>query len=177
VPERSRVEAYANAMLEVARVEGHLAEVEDELFRFARTFEANDELRMALSDPALPVERRLAVIEDLLGAKALRSSVALASFVVAAGRAGELPEIVDRFVELAASERKRAIAEVRSAIPLSSEQIEQLRVAINRATDKEVEVKVVVDPSVLGGIVATVGDIVIDGSVRHRLEQLKEQIS
>jgi len=176
VPERSRIEAYANAMLEVARVEGHLADVEDELFRFARTFEANDELRLALTDAALPVERRIAVVNELLGAKALRTSVALAVFVVAAGRAGELPEIVDLFVELAASERKRAVAEVRSAIPLTPEQIDQLREAINRATDKEVEVKVIVDPTVLGGIVATVGDIVIDGSVRHRLEQLKEQI-
>ena len=56
------------------------------------------------------------------------------------------------------------------------EQIDRLREALNRATDKDVEVKVIVDPSVLGGIVATIGDIVIDGSVRHRLEQLKEQI-
>lgn len=172
----SRVEAYANALLEVARVEGHLAEVEDELFRFARTLEGSDELRMALTDPALPAERRVAVVEDLLGAKALQASVALVSFVVSAGRAAELPAIVDRFVELAAAERKRAIAEVRSAIPLSDEQVERLRVALNQATGKEVEVKVVIDPSVLGGLVSTVGDIVIDGSIRHRLEQMKGQI-
>ena len=174
--EATRIEAYAQAMLEVARVEGHLADVEDELFRFARTFEGNDDLRMALTDPALPVERRMAVVEELLGAKALRTSVALVTLVVAAGRAGELPEIVDLFVEIAAAERKRAVAEVRSAIPLSDDQVERLRVALNQATDKDVEVKVVVDPNVLGGIVATIGDIVIDGSVRHRLEQLKEQL-
>jgi F-type H+-transporting ATPase subunit delta len=176
VAEATRIEAYAQAMLEVARVEGHLADVEDELFRFARTFEGNDDLRMALTDAALPVERRMAVIEELLGAKALRTSVALVTLVVAAGRAGELPEIVDLFVEIAAAERKRAVAEVRSAIPLSDDQVERLRVALNQATDKDVEVKVVVDPDVLGGIVATIGDIVIDGSVRHRLEQLKEQL-
>ena len=171
-----RVEAYANALLEVARVEGHLAEVEDELFRFARTFEGSDDLRMALSDPALPAVHRVAVVNDLLGAKALRTSVALATFVVAAGRAAELPEIVDRFVELAAAERRRAVAEVRSAVPLTSEQIDRLRTALNQATGKDVEIKVVVDASVLGGLVARVGDVVIDGSVRHRLEQLKEQI-
>jgi F-type H+-transporting ATPase subunit delta len=163
-------------LLEVARAEGHLADVEDELFRFARTFDASDDLRMALGDPLLPVERRIAVVEDILGQKALRTSVALASFIVGAGRAGELPEIVDRFVELSAAERRRAVAEVRSAIPLTAEQIERLRVALNQATDKDVEVKVVIDESVLGGIVATVGDIVIDGSIRHRLEQLKSQI-
>jgi F-type H+-transporting ATPase subunit delta len=65
---------------------------------------------------------------------------------------------------------------VRSAIELTPEQAERLREALNRATGKDVEVKVVVDPSVLGGVVARVGDLVIDGSVRHRLEQLREQI-
>jgi F-type H+-transporting ATPase subunit delta len=171
-----RVEAYAHALLEVSRAEGHLAEIEDELFRFARTFEGSDELRAALTDPALPSERRVALVEDLLGGKALRTSSALASFIVAAGRAGELPAIIDRFVELAAAEQRRAVAEVRTAIELTPEQTERLREALNRATGKDVEVKVVVDPSVLGGIVARVGDLVIDGSVRHRLEQLREQI-
>ena len=174
--ESSRIEAYARALLEVARAEGNLAEVEDELFRFARTFDGSDDLRMALSNPSLPAERRVAVVEDLLGAKALQTSVALMEFVVSAGRAGELPAIVDRFVELAASERRQAVAEVRSAVALTDDQIERLRVALGRATDKDVDVKVVIDPTVLGGVVARVGDVVIDGSVRHRLEQLKEQI-
>jgi F-type H+-transporting ATPase subunit delta len=172
----SRVEAYAHALLEVARAEGWLADVEDELFRFARTFEGSDELRMALTDPVLPVTRKVAVVEDLLGGKALRTSLALALFIVAAGRAGDLPEIVDRFVELSSAERRRAVAEVRSAVPLTPEQTERLREALGHATGKDVEVKVVIDPSVLGGIVATVGDIVIDGSVRHRLEQMKGQL-
>ena len=172
----SKVEAYANALLEVARSEGRLADVEDELFRFARTFEGSDELRMALTDPLLPVARRVAVVEDLLGGKALRTSVASVLFIVAAGRAGELPEIVDRFVQLASAERQRAVAEVRSAVPLTAEQIERMRQALGHATGKDVEVKVIIDPSVLGGIVATVGDIVIDGSVRHRLEQMRSQL-
>jgi F-type H+-transporting ATPase subunit delta len=176
VPSTPRVEAYATALLEVSRAEGHLADIQDELFRFARTFEGSDELRAALTDPALPRERRIAVVEDLLGGKALQTSAALATFIVAAGRAGELPAIVDRFVELAAAEQRRAVAEVRSAIALTPEQTDRLREALNRATGKDVEVKVVVDPSVLGGIVARVGDLVIDGSVRHRLEQLREQI-
>jgi F-type H+-transporting ATPase subunit delta len=176
VPSTPRVEAYANALLEVSRAEEHLAEIEDELFRFARTFEGSDELRAALSDPALPAQRRVALVEDLLGGKALQTSSALASFIVAAGRAGELPAIIDRFVELAAAEQRRAVAEVRSAIELTPEQTNRLRDALNRATGKDVEVKVVVDPSILGGIVARVGDLVIDGSVRHRLEQLREQI-
>ena len=95
--------------------------------------------------------------------------------MVAAGQVGDLPAIVDRFVELAAAERKREVAEVRSAIPLDDDADRSASpTALGRATGKDVEVKVIVDPSVLGGIVARIGDTVIDGTVRHRLEQMKE---
>jgi F-type H+-transporting ATPase subunit delta len=172
----ARVEAYAQAVLEVARVSGQLTGVEDDLFRFARTFEGSDELRMALADPQLPVERRIAVIEQLIGGKALQTSTALLSMIVAAGQATDLPAIVERFVELAASERDHEVAEVRSAIPLADAQIARLAEALGRATGKIVEVKVIVDPSVLGGLVARVGDTVIDGTVRHRIDEMKEQL-
>ena len=59
---------------------------------------------------------------------------------------------------------------------LNAQQLTRITDAIQKATGKQVEVKVVVDPTVLGGLVATVGDIVIDGSVRTRLEQLKNVI-
>ena len=170
-----KTDAYAQAMLEVARAEGHLAGVEDDLFRFARTFEASDDLRMALTDPHLPLERRVAVIDDLMGGKALATSTALMSMIVGAGQASDLPAIVEKFLELAASEREHEVAEVRSAIPLDDAQQQRLAAALGQATGKNVEVKVVIDPSVLGGIVARVGDTVIDGSVRHKLDLLREQ--
>lgn len=173
--ERSKTEAYANALLEVARGEGRLADIEDDLFRLARTFEGSDDLRLALTDLHLPVDRRIAVIEELM-AHALPTSTALASMLVAAGRAADLPAIVDRFVELAVSERKREVAEVRTALPLDDRQIERLAKALSHATGKNVEVKVIVDPSVLGGVVARVADVVIDGSVRHRLDEMKGQL-
>jgi F-type H+-transporting ATPase subunit delta len=65
------------------------------------------------------------------------------------------------------------VAEVRSAIDLSEDQRRRLADALGAATGKQVEVRVIVDPSVIGGIVAQVGDTVIDGSVRSRLDQLK----
>ena len=171
-----RTEAYARALLEVARAEGMLGEVEDDLFRFARVFEGTDDLRTALTDPSLPADRRMAVVEELMGGKALNVSAALASFVVGIGRASELPAIVDRFVELAAAEREHAVAEVRSAVALDESQQQRLAAALSQATGKRVEVKVIIDEKVLGGIVARVGDTVIDGTIRHRLEQLKETI-
>lgn len=171
-----RTDAYADACLAVARAEGQLGAIEDDLFRFTRTFEGNDSLRMALTDPVMPAARRISVVEELMGGKALPASTALISAIVGAGRASELPEIVNTFLEKAASERDHEVAEVRSAIPLDESQQQRLAAALSQATRKQVEVKVVVDASVLGGLVARIGDTVIDGSVRHRLEQLKGTI-
>jgi F-type H+-transporting ATPase subunit delta len=95
-PESPRTEAYANALLTIARAEGHLAAVEDDLFRFARTFETSDELRKALTDRQLPVARRIAVVEELMGGKALDASVALVSMLVGTGRAADLPPMRSR---------------------------------------------------------------------------------
>lgn len=171
-----RIDAYAHAMLSVARVEQRLTDVEDEVYRFARTVEGSDALRMALTDPALPLTNKLAVIEDLLGGRALQTSVALVTMVVASGRAADLAAITERFVELAAAEREEAVAEVRTAIPLDDDQRARLTAALSARTGKRVQVKVVVDESVLGGISARIGDTVIDGTIRHRLDQLKELI-
>lgn len=172
----SRTDGYADAALAVARAEGQLEAIEDDLFRFARTIEGSDSLRMALTDPSLPASRRIAVVEELMGGKALPASTALISAIVGAGRASEISEIVDRFLEKAAAERQHEVAEVRSAIPLDDAQRQRLAEALSAATRKQVEVKVIVDSTVLGGLVARIGDTVIDGSIRHRLEQLKGTI-
>jgi F-type H+-transporting ATPase subunit delta len=170
-----RTDAYAAALLEIAKAEGSLATVEDELFRVARTIEGNEDLRSVLTDQAVPVDRRQGIVEDLLSGRASPITTALVSFVVGAGRGRDLPAIIDKLVEDAADERKQAVAEVHSVIPLSDDQRTRLGDALSRATGKQVSVKVVIDPSILGGIVARIGDTVIDGSVRHRLDELKEK--
>ena len=168
-----RTNAYADALLTVARAEGRLDEGEDELFRFARSLEASDSLRTTLTDDQIPPAKRQAVLEDLLGGKASPTTVQLLSFVVGSGRAGELPSIISTLVDRAAGLKSRALAEVRTAVPLTDDQKDRLTAALANATGKQVELKVVVDPDVMGGIVAQVGDTVIDGSVRSRLDQIK----
>jgi F-type H+-transporting ATPase subunit delta len=174
--DRDRVQAYAEGLLAVARSEGSLAEVSDELFRFARAYESSEELRTALTDPHIPASRRQQIIEDLLGGRAQPITVGLISMVVGVGRARDLPAIVDAVVARAAAEEEKAVAEVRTVVELSDDQRRRLAEAIKKATGKSVEVKTIIDPSILGGVVTTVGDTVIDGSVRTRLEQLKQTI-
>lgn len=168
-----RIDGYADALLSVAKAEGNLDEVEDELFRFGQNLAGSEQLRNALTDEMVPVERRQAIVEELLGGKASSVTGQLVGFVVGAGRGKDLPAIITRLVERAASEKDRTVAEVRSAVPLTDDQKNRLEAALANATGKQVVVKVIVDPSVLGGLVATVGDQVIDGTVRTRLDQLK----
>jgi F-type H+-transporting ATPase subunit delta len=171
-----RIEAWAQALLEIAQSEGNLHEVEDELFRFARIVEGNDDLRTALANPGQPADRRAAIVDELLENRSLQTTRAIAAFIVGAGRGHDLPSIVARFVELAAQSRQHEVAEVRSAVVLDDTQVQRLAEALSRATKKNIEVRVVVDPTLMGGIVATIGDTVIDGTVRHRLDQLKETL-
>ena len=174
--DNSRIDAYASALFEIAKAEGNLDEVEDELFRFARDLESSDQLRGALTDDLIPVEKRQAIVEDLLGGKATSTTTQLVSMVVGAGRGRDLPAIIDKLVQRASNAKSLEVAEVRSAIPLTEDQRTRLAAALANATGKQVNLKVVVDPSVLGGIVATVGDTVIDGTVRTTVDQLKARL-
>ena len=167
---------YARALFQVAQAEGALEQVEDELFRFARILDNESRLREALTDPGLPADHRSTMVQELLGQKASPHTANIIAFVVQQGRARELTKIIDSLVELAAEERRKAVAEVRSAIPLDAAQRDQLKDAIAKATGKQVEVKVLVDPSVIGGLLVRVGDQVFDGTVRRRLQLAREHI-
>jgi F-type H+-transporting ATPase subunit delta len=171
------IQSYAGAFHAVAAAEGNLAAVEEELFRFGQALEANDSLRSSLGDASVPAARRQQIVEDLLAGKALPTTTGLVSMVVAAGRGSDLPAIVHALIERSAATRNKAVAEVRSAVALTADQITRLGAAITAATGKDVEIKVVIDPSVLGGLVTQIGDTVIDGSVRHRLNQVREAIA
>lgn len=169
-----RIALYADAFLDVLAAEGNVNEVQDELFRFARVVEGNDDLRQALGDPHLPVEKRQQIVEDLLGGKASPTTVALVSLVVGTGRIRELSDIVDRLLARTAASGNKSVAEVRSAVELTDDQKKRLAESIKEATGRDVDIVVIVDPNVLGGIVTQIGDTVIDGSVRSRLSKLRE---
>jgi F-type H+-transporting ATPase subunit delta len=172
----ARIDGYARALFEVARAEGTLDEVEDELFRFARSYESSDSLRAALTDEHIPAEKRQAIVEDLLGGKTTTTTIQLVSMVVGSGRSRDIPAIVDSLVARASSAKQLDVAEVRTAVALTDDQQARLKAALENATGKSINLKTVVDPSVVGGVVATIGDTVIDDTVRTRIEQLKSRL-
>ena len=172
-----RTTAYAEALFAVASAEGPALVIEDELFKVAQAIKSNDELRDRLGDPHLPVATRQQIVVDLLEGKAQPTTVNLVAMVVGNGRVRELPAIVDALIaRTAAAANKERVAEVRSAITLTEDQKTRLAAALASATGKQVDVKVIVDPSLKGGLVAQVGDTVFDGSIKRRLDQLKNAL-
>jgi F-type H+-transporting ATPase subunit delta len=173
---QDRITGYANGIFELAKAEEELERVENELFTIAQALDDSPELRSTLTDPQLPMEKKQALIDDLIGGRASSLSVDLVQLIVSQGRSSELSDIARALVKAAAASRDKAVAEVRSAVPLNEETIERLAAALGRATGKSVEVKVVVDESVIGGIVARVGDTVIDGSLARRVDSLRQAV-
>ena len=170
------VRGYAQALFAVAEAEGALDTVETDLYAFAGALERSTDLLQALTDDALPAENKWAVVRDLLGERAHPVTVSLVEFVVGAGRAKELGAIVHQMATMAAERRRRVLAEVRTAVPLTQERRAKIAAALSAATGLEVEVKEIVDPSVIGGVVAHVGDEVFDGSLASRLVEAKQQL-
>jgi len=176
VAEDRLIEGYAEALFAVADAEGVVPKVEEELYGFARALESNTKLREALTDAALPPENKKALIRDLLSERANPVTVNVLGFVVDAGRARELPHIIDTLAQLSAAGRQQRLAEVRTAVPLTDEQRARLIAALEQAMGGPVDVHVVVDPSVVGGLVARVGDEVLDGSIRSRLDEARQRL-
>jgi F-type H+-transporting ATPase subunit delta len=171
-----RISGYATAILDLAEAEGELSRVETEFLALGQAFEKSAELRSTLTDPQLPLEKKSAIIDDLIGARASSLTIGLVQFIVGQGRSSDIPQIARTFIEKAVESRSMALAEVRSAVPLDDSTIERLAAALGKATGRKVEVKVVVDESVIGGIVARVGDVVIDGTVANAITELRQAV-
>jgi F-type H+-transporting ATPase subunit delta len=171
-----RVDGYATAILETVDGERALSNIEDELFRFSRVVSGSDELRGALSNRDYPAPARRGLVRDLLQGKASSESVSLATYLTKVGRPRDYEDLLGGVIDRVASECNRRLADVRSALPLDEEQERNLAWALSRMLGRDVEIRVTVDPSVVAGFVATVGDTVVDGSARHQLELLKERL-
>ncbi len=174
---RELIATYANALLAIADAEGVLERVEDELFRIARMVEGDADLREQLTNPAVSAPQKLAIVDDLLRGRSHPQTVAATIYVVQAGHARQLTDIANAFARAAAESRSRALAEIRTAVDLNERQRQDLARALSQATGRDIELKVIVDPDVVGGIVAKVGDTVIDGSVSRRLADLRARLT
>jgi F-type H+-transporting ATPase subunit delta len=171
-----RTDGYARAILELAAAEGELSRVESELRSIAAAIESSSELRSALTDPAVPSARRQSVIDDLVDGRVSQVTSNLVALISSQNRIGELGEITRKVSERMAASAGARLAEIRSAVPLDEATVQRLAAGLSKHAGGPVEVRTIVDPDIMGGIVARIGDTVIDGSVRSRLQSLRQTL-
>jgi F-type H+-transporting ATPase subunit delta len=156
----------------VADRNGELDDTEDQLFRFARLVESNAELRNLLGDRAIELSKRQELVEGLLSGRATDATIVLAKRAVAA-RERTFGHTIEGYVTLAAAQKNRALATVRVAKPLSSDQRDRLRAALSKQIGRDVAIQEVIDPDVLGGVRVEIGDEVFEGTVSDRMESAR----
>ena len=172
---RNYASGYAAAVFEDMAEVAEIEEVEDELFRFARIVEQVPALRSALADPTSPVAARRSLLDGLLAGKVRPATLDLVA-VLLAGHTRDLVTSLEWLVELAAQARGWRVARVRAARAVPDEEQRALAQALERITAQPVELQITEDPSLLGGAVVAVGDLLVDASAEHRLVQLEEHL-
>lgn len=157
---------------------GHrLDALEDELFRFGRVVAGTPDLRRALNDRQAPVEHKRELVERLLQGRTTPETVRLVEHAVTAPRGRRFDRVLEGYQATIARRREQLTATVFAARPLESTQRERLARSLERIYDRTIQVNVVVEPDVLGGLRIHVGDEVVDGTILRRLEEARRQLA
>jgi F-type H+-transporting ATPase subunit delta len=167
----------ADVLLAAAENDGALDQVEDELFRFERILDAYSDLAVLLDEAAVPAERRVRLLDEVIGGKVHPVTRELLAHAVASPRRRAMSFAIDELLAAAAGRRERSIAKVISAIPLTEDQENRLAETLSEQYGRRISVRVAVEPAVRGGLVVRIGDEVIDGSVASRLTEVRRALS
>jgi F-type H+-transporting ATPase subunit delta len=163
-----------DVVLAAADKAGKLADVEDELFRFAQIVSGDSELAVTLSDPGAPIDRRVKLVEDLLKGKTQPATLRLAEVALEGFGGRSFESSLTRLVELTAAKRDREVAYVTVAKPLGDAEEQRLAAKLSDMYGRQVSLKIDVDPKVIGGVSVQVGSDLYDGTILRRLNEAKQ---
>jgi F-type H+-transporting ATPase subunit delta len=152
------------------------ARVGDELFAVRRLLDQNPSLRGALSDSSRSVEDRRGLLLGLLEGRTLPATEVLVGQAVTRQR-GTVETALDEYLELAADALGQAVATVHTAKELTADEHKQLATALGKQYGKDVQLHLVVDPELIGGVRVEIGDDVIDGTVVSRLDDARRRLA
>jgi F-type H+-transporting ATPase subunit delta len=166
---------YAGAMFELALKQDALERTLDDVQEIARLFSKRT-LAYLLREPKVPAQRKENVLREALSSRVLPISLNLALLVVQRGLVDLMPNIAAELQQMVLDYKNQATAEVTTAQPMDEQQQALVKQALEKRTGKTILLSTRVNPEILGGVVARVGDQVIDGSVQQRLQALKRQL-
>ena len=166
---------YAKAAFEAAKEKGTLAEVGEQFSSFAEAVESSAELRNLLQNPQVDARAKQAALAAALADAdpTLRNFVLL---VTEKGRVGEIGEIHEEFERLVAQEDRVIQVELTTAHQLSDSEASEILQQIEQTAGHKIEATRTVDPDLIGGLVLRAGSILVDSSVRGRLDRLRDEL-
>lgn len=176
---RSRIaQRYARALFELSRDAGKVEEVGEQLVLVDEVLRSEEDLRTALLSPVLPRRAKKQVVETFL--EVAQVDALVANFLRVLLEARKLPylgDMVSAYGAMADQEAGRERGEATTLMPLNQDEVKHLAAVLSKALDKEVLLSARLDPSILGGVVVRVGNLVFDGSLRTQLRRMKETLS
>ena len=168
---------YAKALFSIGKEQGTYEAYNEALQAVAGLYETTPEVADALTNPLYPMDVRekvMAGIVDSIGVDSVMGN--FLKLLVEKQRAEILPEIAEEYKAMVDDEKNISHGSVISAVELSDELQAKVQATLEKLTGKKVELTTSVDPSIIGGIIAKVGDLVLDGSIKAQLAGLKDSI-
>jgi F-type H+-transporting ATPase subunit delta len=163
---------YAAAIFDIARKQNTIDRTLEDVEGIAQVF-ANRKLSFLLREPKVPAKRKETAIRQALASNVLPTSLNLALLVVQRDLVEIMPGIARELKQLVMDYKNEAVAEVTTATKMNDAELALIKKALEKNTGKTIIMQTRVQPAILGGVIARVGDQVIDGSVRYRLSALQ----
>jgi F-type H+-transporting ATPase subunit delta len=151
-------------------------QITDELFALGRLIEANPELRGALADSSRAADDKVGLLRGLLDGKVLPATLILVEYAVTSAT-GSVERAIADFQQVAADVQGELLATVRAARELSEDDQTRLREALARQYSRDIRLRVVLEPDLVGGLRVEIGDDVIDGTVSGRLDDARRKLA
>lgn len=172
---RGAAKRYAQAVLDLAKERGTLDAWHEDLALLARLM-SDDMTRSYFASPKPTEEQKRAQLDQLL-ANGQPEAKNLARLLLERNRLDDLPAIFELFEDGVRAERGIVVAEVTTAEPLGAVEQGMVQQRLEAMTGKQVELKLLVDPEIIGGLVARIGDVLLDGSVISQLRRLRARLA
>lgn len=176
MPSGSAGRRYAQAIFDLAREENKLEQWSNDLTAISQAF-SQPQARVYLENPKTARDKKSQLVETVLGTRVSPQALKLAQLLVQRDRFSYATNILEAYTSMWNNLRGIEVAHVTTAIPVDEGEARQIQTRLAALTGKQVTLDLKVDPDIIGGMVAQVGDTLLDGSIRTRLQNLRKQLA
>lgn len=173
---KTKATALAGALLELARAEEKLDSIDTDFRLITDTINEHLDLRDTLADNQVDLSQKIGVVRELFQDKVSELALSYLQLMIGLGRVDSVRSMMEELTRLIQVEERKVIAEVTTAVALDDAMITKLTGQLSKLTGKEVKIRPRLDESILGGILVRMDGKLLDGSVRSRLEEMKDQM-